>query len=432
MKVLCVIPPHVPSYFNAGHRLPMFQVAHHLRGLGHAVVCRDFGALNATWRDVCALLVQRFDVVAVCNDFDAVDGIERLLDYTRELCPAARTITFGRGSRHVPALFERFGLDAIAVAGDYETAVAAYLDHLGGECRPDGVRLRDGERYLDAGPGRMLDDDELVLPDIDDIPYEAYDRLYADDLNKFCGIPGRRELVVPVARGCPVGCSFCDVPVQQGLKERRVSVERVIRYVEACWARHPFDYVSFYAPTFTLKRRWVVDLCTGLRDADLDLRWKCVTTLGHLDPDLIATMAACGCVRISVGVETLSRAGERSLPTFKARSNGALDEIAETCAASGVELNCFVMIGLPGEAVSDAEAGVTWLLERGHRVRPTVFTPYDRMPAEVTLRDYGRFNRQLLVHTDLDRSQRDKAYRLLYANADDRPTRVAERIPGVR
>ena len=31
MKILTIIPPHIPSYFNAGHHLPVFQVATYLR-----------------------------------------------------------------------------------------------------------------------------------------------------------------------------------------------------------------------------------------------------------------------------------------------------------------------------------------------------------------------------------------------------------------
>ena len=34
MKILCLVPPYVPSYFNAGHHLPVFQVAAYLREKG--------------------------------------------------------------------------------------------------------------------------------------------------------------------------------------------------------------------------------------------------------------------------------------------------------------------------------------------------------------------------------------------------------------
>jgi len=432
VKVLCVIPPYVPSYFNAGHHLPVFQVAAYLRAVrGDEAVARDLGAGNATWRDVCGLLVQGFDAVLMLNDFDAVDGFDRFVRYARELAPGSRLATFGRGSRQVPHFFARYGLNAIVASGDYESGAVAWLDHLEHGTPPAGVLLRE-DGYAPRPPGRFLDAEDWVLPDIDEIPFEAYDRLYADDLAKFCGIPARRELVVPVARGCPVGCGFCDVPSQQGLKERRLSVGRTVAYIEAALARHPFEYVSFYAPTFTLKRKWVDALCDALGERLPSLRWKCVTTLAHLDEALIARMGKAGCVRISVGVETLDEAASEALPLLKRRPNASLDRIAGACQAAGVELNCFLMIGMPGEPVAHAARTIQRLIAGGHRVRPTVYTPYERLTADMDTAEYAGFNRQLLTHGDLDASERANAYQLLYANLEDRVTRVMERIPGRR
>ncbi|MDE1478910.1 hypothetical protein KKJ01_11875 [Xenorhabdus bovienii] len=31
MRILLLIPPYIPSYFNAGHHLPLFQVATYIR-----------------------------------------------------------------------------------------------------------------------------------------------------------------------------------------------------------------------------------------------------------------------------------------------------------------------------------------------------------------------------------------------------------------
>ena len=86
-----------------------------------------------------------------------------------------------------------------------------------------------------------------------------------------------RELVVPVARGCPVGCSFCEVPTVFGKRERRLSITSTLTYIRKSFAAAPFDYVSFYAPTFTLDHAWVRALCGELRAAPVP--WKCCTTI---------------------------------------------------------------------------------------------------------------------------------------------------------
>ena len=432
MRVLCVIPPYVASYFNAGHHLPVFQVAAFLRAQpGFDVDARDLGALNANWKSVCRLLIQRFDVVAMLNDFDAIDGFDRFVEYCRELSPVSRVITFGRASRQTPGFFEQFGFDAIASEGDYEASVASYLLHLRDGAPLHGVRVRtlDGH-YRDGERGQFLPAEQWAFPHIGEIPYAAYDRLYEDDLDKFCGVPRRRELVVPVARGCPVGCDFCDVPGQQGRSERRVSVESVVAYIQDSYAKHPFEYVSFYAPTFTLRRAWVLDLCKRLQMLRPRVYWKCVTTVHHLDDEMVDAMGAAGCVRISVGVETTyADVALASLPQIKHYDEQRFQQLADMCARTNIELNCFLMLGLPGESAGDAELAIGRLVSAGHRVRPTLYTRYDRLRPESTLAEFARLNRQLLPVDGHSRAERDAIYQLIHANSADRPTVVDEKVP---
>jgi len=431
MRILIVNPPAVCSYFNAGHRLPIFQVGAFLRGRSFAgdVECHDLGALNATWRTVCKLLSRRFDVVAVFNDYDGIDGLSRFLYYMRRMQPEAKVVTFGRGSKQAPAAFKPLPLDSIIVSGDYESGLEDYVQHLLGRAPPAGNLFREGDRWREGPPGRLLEAGEWVFPEWREIPYEAYDRLYSDDLDKFCGIPGRRELVVPIARGCPVNCVFCDVPVMQGLKERRVSVEKVIGYIQAAYRDAPFEYVSFYAPTFTLKRAWVRSLCTAFRQADMKISWKCVTTLAHLDEQLIGEMSDAGCVRISVGLETLSATALRNLPALKRNAERDLQNVTRWCNASGVELNCFVIFGLPGDTLEDATYTANRVKSYSARLRPTAYTPYQRMADIRDLADIASYNRQTFVDGTIDLELALSYYRLLYADSTDRRSAIMNSIP---
>lgn len=435
LRALVIWPPHVPSYFNAGHHLPLFTVAAHLRRSGLAAVdVVDAGALNLTWKDVADRLFQvAYDIVVVMNEYDALDGIGRVVRYTRELCPSARIVTCGRLSSQIPRFFRRFAFDAIVQSGDYEAGVAAYCASLveGSTQPPSGVDVRIGEQWVSSGTsGELLAAQDWTLPDVHEIPYDAYDRMYRRDENKFCGIPERRELVVPVARGCPVGCSFCEVPSLQGRRERRLPVGRTLAYIDEAFAALPFEYVSFYAPTFTLKRDWVVELCERLQARAAPYPWKCVTTMHHLDAALVAQMGAAGCVRISVGLETLDPGGHDALPRMKRTGPARLEELAGWCAAAAVELNCFVILGLPGTSAEGARQTVAEVRRLGARVRPTVYAPIEQLREDMNEAEVAAMNRQLFV----DEIGRDDAlclYGLLYG-VEPSPTRVMERIPSVR
>ncbi|GAA1972835.1 B12-binding domain-containing radical SAM protein [Kitasatospora viridis] len=433
-RVLVIWPPQVLSYFNAGHHLALYQVAGHLRRQLPDAEVRviDAPVERLTWKDLADELYQRqYDAIAVMNDFDGVDGLHRFLRYAGQLSPAARTVAFGRLSGLVPGAFRNFGLDAVVESGDFEAGVAEAVQHfLGAAGAPAGVSVRDGEQWRPpAAPGRLLPPQDWVLPAPQEIPYERYDEMYRNDANKFCGVPHRRELVVPAARGCPVGCAYCEVPELFGKRERRLSVERTVAYIRESFRAAPFEYVAFYAPTFTLDRPWVLRFCEQLAQGPR-IPWKCATTMHHLDEALVRRMGEAGCVRISVGLETLDSGGHPALPRAKHKAEQDVEELARWCAAAGVELNCFVIVGLPGTGIDGARRTIAKVHELGGRARPTVYCPVERLHPGLDDRELAEFNRQLFVGGShaLTPEELCEAYALVFGAATDQTT-VFTRIP---
>jgi len=432
-KILSLWPPQIPSYFNAGHHIGVFLNAAYLRAAGHEVTALDAGALNYDWKRFGDLVrQQRFDVIAITNDFDNVDDFDRTLRYIRTLSPGSRVVTAGRLSSQAPLVFESTEVDAIVVSGDPEAGIAGYVSWLEqgspAGAVPDGVTVRvDGAWHRPARPGRHLPADEWRLPDIGEIPYGAYLNMYKRDESKFCGIPDRRELVVPAARGCPVGCSFCDVPGVQGLRDRRLTVARTLEYIEASFAAQPFEYVAFYAPTFTLDRRWIKNLCDELVERGSPYPWKCATTIAHTPLDLLEQMARSGCVRVSVGLETLEPDGQDTLPRQKHIELTRFHTLAERCRELGVELNCFVIAGLPGTTAAGVERTVREIRAAGGRVRPTMYGNIEALRSARTLDDAALFNRQLLHPADAG-SGEETLYDVVFG-VEPSPTQVMASIP---
>jgi hypothetical protein len=433
MKVLSLWPPQVPSYFNAGHHLPVFLTAAYLRAQGHEVVSIDAGALNIDWKRFADLVYQgQFDVVSIVNDFDNIEDFDRTVRYLRTLSPATKVITTGRLSVQAPHVFESTDVDAFIISGDPEAGVGAYLDWLAaGEPAaklPAGSVVRvDGDWRRSPVPGVMLPAEQWRLPDVSEIPYAAYTRMYSRDESKFCGIPQRQELVVPAARGCPVGCAFCDVPGVQGLRDRRISVERTIDYIQQSFQAQPFEYVAFYAPTFTLDRRWTRQLCDALIELGSPYPWKCATTVSHLPPDLLTAMGRAGCVRVSVGLESLEADGQSGLPAQKRIDLERFHELARSCASLGIELNCFAIAGLPGTTAAGVARTVAEIRAVGGRVRPTMYGNIDELRKARTLAEAMLFNRQLLH--PLDSGPEDSELYDLVFGVEPHPTEIMNAIP---
>ena len=436
-RILVIWPPQVLSYFNAGHHLALYQVTGYLRIKlpdADVRVC-DATVEPITWKSLGDDLYQsQYDVIAVMNDFDGVDGLGRFLTYAHALYSGSRIVTFGRLSGVNPSFFQQHDLDAIVHTGDFEAGVCAATRMLLGidtTKTVPGVYLRQETGWTaPVESGAFLDPQDWVLPRHDEIPYHCYDQMYDNDANKFCGIPKRRELVVPAARGCPIGCSYCEVHPIFGKRERRLTVDRVLDYIKDSFAAAPFEYVAFYSPTFTLDRRWVNELCDRFIEEGSPYPWKCATTLHHLDQELLERMGESGCVRVSVGLETLEPSGRDALPRAKHQAEANLTEIAKWCANSGIELNCFVMVGLPGTTIEGAQHTINAVHRVGGRARPTVYCPTELMRPDMTDSEIAIYNRQLFVDGshDFTRQELSVGYGLVFGPQLDQTT-VFEQIP---
>lgn len=392
--------------------MAMYQVAAFLRRelAGAEVVVKDFGALNCTWKEVADTLGTGFDAIVVQNDFDAASGLGRFVKYSRTLTSRSKLVTFGRLSARVPGFFARYRFDCVVVGGDPELAILSFLKSFPNDIKNRGVPgVYMPDQGISAGVGEWLDPERWALPNPLDIPHENYHRLYARDANKFCGIPGRAELVIPVARGCPVGCYFCEVPAREGLKDRRLPVSSVIKYAVEARDKFKYDYVSMYAPTFTLRRSWVRDLCEELISRGTPFLWKCTTTVAHLSPELIGLMGRAGCVRISVGLESSEEQAQAMLPSLKRTQIESVLELNSSCRKAGIELTCFVVLGMPGTSAREMYHSVLLMQEQGIRIRPTIYTDYSLLRADMSEAEVDSLNRQV---QDIDCSEEDA--QLLY------------------
>ena len=432
MKILTVWPPHIPSYFNAGHHLAVYTTAMHLRNVfsDSHVKTAEYGLLNKNWKEIGEDIYQfNPDYIIIINDFDNVDNLDRFIAYIRELTTHCRIITGGRLSTESPSAFRQYDLDGIVIEGDIEIGFEKYIQHHESKSfnkKISGVnfRTRNGI-WIEASPGERFLPGAWPLPDVAEIPYDYYDNMYSRDQNKFCGIPGRRELVVPVGRGCPINCSFCEVPSVQGLRDRRISPKKVIEYIEYAQNVVPFDYVSFYAPTFTFNRKWVLELCKQMALSDHPLPWKCATAIPHLDEELMREMSKAGCIRISVGLETLEESGLESLPRKKRTNILRFDELNKLAGELGIEMNFFIMVGLPGTTIKGTAETIAMARTAGARVRPTVYSDIVSLRSTQTKNKLWKFNRQILFSA----KQESYTWYKFFFGYDGYITKVADKIP---
>ena len=215
-----------------------------------------------------------------------------------------------------------------------------------------GISMRvDGELRRGPADGSLLDLDSLPIPDRRWVVGHRYRPPFAR--------PGPFALVL-ASRGCPHGCHFCASQAFYGQEFRQRSSALVLEEVQAL-ARHGIDTVGFWDDSFTVDRRWVLELCAGLEAMPRRPGWICMSRADAVDPELLAAMARAGCYQIQFGVESASELllTELGKPTSNARVRRAFADARE----AGLETAGFFMLGLPGESVPQRRATVRFALE---------------------------------------------------------------------
>lgn len=233
-----------------------------------------------------------------------------------------------------------------------------------------GVITRSDERSSGIPPVVTVDDlDELPFPAWDLLPYKSY-----------AGTALMRHLHPCVtmlsSRGCPHGCSYCPYPVIQGRRLRMRSPESVVE--EMVWLDKKLSVkgVLFRDPEFAINTERVKNICSGLIEKKVTIKWRCETRMENLTPELIRIMGRAGCIGINMGVESadsevLQRMGRKPLTLDHSR------DLLRVCDSYGIETFCFFIIGLPGETRKSALRTINYAM----RLNPsfaqfTVATPY--------------------------------------------------------
>jgi radical SAM superfamily enzyme YgiQ (UPF0313 family) len=238
----------------------------------------------------------------------------------------------------------------MGVQGEGEEAFPALLQRLeaGTPLRGmPGLYLRSGGLQGPRAFLRRLDDSPFPEPEWFDA------RLYQDPA---CYLPFQTR------RGCPLKCSYCSTSLVEGALIRKRSPASVVHELGR-WRRAGFSRVFFVDNTFNLPPGYALDLCDALREARLELSWRCILYPGHLDAGLVQAMAAAGCTEVSLGFESgnqlvLDGMSKRFTVEDVRRAAGMLRD-------AGIRRTGFLLLGGPDETRESAEESLQFVDDLG-------------------------------------------------------------------
>lgn len=153
----------------------------------------------------------------------------------------------------------------------------------------------------------VINPPRLPIENLDLLPFPARHLLPMDVHIGFNFLYyGKPATTMIASRGCPFNCSFCQPTLRKifGRKSRRRSPENVVDEIEYLIKKYDIKLIIFHDDTFTLNRKWVMDVCDEIIKRNLKIKWICNSRADTLDERLLKKLKEAGCVELRIGVES--------------------------------------------------------------------------------------------------------------------------------
>jgi anaerobic magnesium-protoporphyrin IX monomethyl ester cyclase len=372
MNVLFVYPllrPAKEIYLGYHHGIGYLSAL--LKQRGHETYL--YTAYEVRTEEIAAALKKKkIDAVAITST-SAEFGLAKAL--AREIVRQGSPPLFVGGIHATLAPEEVMAVEGITglCRGEGEEGFASMISSLEkGDPATDvpGFWVRDGKGWIKNPPGPPAPLEALPFPD-----REIFD--YSTILKNHSTIIGAEFLG---SRGCPYSCTYCSLPVLQGLYAphrfwRRRPVDHLINEIEQVCSRYTVKMVGFHDDVFTLDRQWLASFCEEYKVRIRRPFW-CNTRTGCIHPEAALLLKEAGCVRVHMAVESGSLFIREKVLNRKISDAEIIDSFG-FLKGSGIKTLAFNMIGLPFETEETIQQTIALNRKiRPHRIHLTMFRPF--------------------------------------------------------
>jgi radical SAM superfamily enzyme YgiQ (UPF0313 family) len=350
-----------------------------------AAVLEDAGhevAVVQVRPDQLALDLTGYGAVGFSLASSATYGFMAAARACSQIAPGALVMVGGVHANFYPdEALREFGADVVC-EGESEETILEVLDRAAAGAPVRGIA---GTRWLEDGQVRR-GGPRVLMRDIDRLPLPARHLLPVEDAVMSDRLAGRDVDMAHVmfSRGCPFPCSFCAagqtrIQYRSGASARAELTHLIDRYRVGGFA--------IVDDNFVVNRRKVADICDAV--ADLDLAWSALSRVDTVDPALLKTMAASGCIEIKYGVESGSEQLLRAM-----RKNTTRAQIKAAFAATadaGIGAKAFIIHGYPGESRQTTDETISLLAELGSSLTRVSLFRFVPLPGTQVYADPARY-----------------------------------------
>ena len=234
----------------------------------------------------------------------------------------------------------------------------------------DIVVVGQGERKLYEIVKSLISSDRKMLGTIEGVSFKENGQLVVqgtsqvEDMNNFPSAPygiidvekclnkteyGNRTLQYISSYGCPFRCSFCIEPVVNRRRWVALSAERVVEDWVYLYKTYNIDAVAVYDSNFFVDKKRVVDICEGLLEAGVRIKWGNVNgripQLVKYEKPVWELMERAGLKMILTGSES---AEQEVLDLIRKDANADdIYEFTRLCHSHNIKILFSYMSGIP-------------------------------------------------------------------------------------
>lgn len=216
----------------------------------------------------------------------------------------------------------------------------------------------NGLAYKDEGCIK-INTERKLMRDIDELNFPAYQNIditpYLDTWKKH---HNRTMMSISTQRGCPYTCKWCSTAVY-GQTYRRRSPEKVIEEIKWLQDTYNPEALWFVDDVFTISHKWLKRFSELTDQQGVKVPFECISRADRMNEDVIRDLKKAGCFRVWIGAESGS---QKILDAMDRRVKADLvREMIQLSKKHGIETGTFIMLGYPGETLSDIEETIDHL-----------------------------------------------------------------------
>jgi anaerobic magnesium-protoporphyrin IX monomethyl ester cyclase len=236
-------------------------------------------------------------------------------------------------------------------------------------CRGEGdYLLRDLMLYLEGrGPfprkgliyrenGEIKVQERAQVEDMKSLPWPDYDLVRLEDYvnsqerygpNRLPELPG---ITVVMTRGCPYGCTFCQVERIAGKKIRAADPVSVVAHLAFLKERYGIRSIQILDDNLFAHKEVAKTLMREMIAKQLGIKWICSSfALFALDDEMLDLMHDAGCIGVNCAIESGNERVLREIIRKPIKDLVAVPRKIAKIRARGIFVIANFIIGSPGE-----------------------------------------------------------------------------------